>query len=172
MLGYFNAFHCDEQSGGVFSSGAFPPPLNYLNGVWLSFRSMWAIEELEAKFSVDIQDFICSNELEKRPCNLPKPVLVLLKVSIGSRFLHIDKIQNFKEENDFRTFVVLLDEVAEALIEDDVLLPFWDGGLVPLEIERLGHDREDVLDTLSLIERRDRPVAVLFLHILSSDLIY
>lgn len=57
----------------------------------------------------------------------------------------------FKEENDFGTLIILLNKVAKAFVEDDLFLPLWDDGFVLLEIKRLRHDREDVVNVLLLI---------------------
>ena len=53
----------------------------------------------------------------------------------------------------------MLNKVAETLVEDDLLLPLGDDGLVLLEVKRLGHDGEDVVNIVALVKRGDVPMA-------------
>lgn len=68
---------------------------------------------------------------------------------------------HLKEENHSRAFFILLDKVAEALIEDDLLLPLRHHRFVLLEVKRLSHDGDDVINVLSLVKRRDVSIAAI-----------
>lgn len=58
----------------------------------------------------------------------------------------------FKEQYDFGAFVMLLNKVAKTFIEDDLLLPLRDDWFVLLEVIRLGHDGENVVNVFLLIK--------------------
>lgn len=62
------------------------------------------------------------------------------------------KVSHFEEQYDSGASVILLDKVAKAFIEDDVFLPLRDNGFVLLEVERLSHDWENVINVLLLIK--------------------
>lgn len=78
MLREFDAFHRNIKGGCVFVSGVLPPPLDHLNGFRLSLRPRWRAEELEAKFTVDIQHTIRANKL-KDGGKIVKEVLKITK---------------------------------------------------------------------------------------------
>jgi len=69
-------------------------------------------------------------------------------------------MSHFKEKYNSGTFRLLLHEVAEAFVEDDLLLPLGDDGFVLLEVKWLSHDGEDVVHGVLLVKRGDRPMAV------------
>lgn len=70
MLREFNAFHCNIKGGCIFVTGVLPPPLDHLNCFRLSLCPRWRAEELEAKFTVNIQHTICANKLEDTGTNM------------------------------------------------------------------------------------------------------
>lgn len=57
----------------------------------------------------------------------------------------------FKEQDDSGA-VVMLEKVAETFIEDDLFLPLRDDWFVLLEVIRLGHDGENVVNAFLLIK--------------------
>lgn len=83
MLREFNAFHRNIKSGCVFVPGVFPPPLDHLNCFGLSFCPRWRAEELEAKFTVDIQHTICADKLEGTGENMK---LIYSMIAIQNNF--------------------------------------------------------------------------------------
>ena len=74
-------------------------------------------------------------------------------------FVFYLKRSDLEEEYDPWRVAAVLQEVSQALVEDDLLLPLRDGGLVLLEVERLGHDGQNMLHALLLVERRHRSIA-------------
>lgn len=64
MLREFNAFHRNIKGGGIFVSGGLLPPLDHLNCFRLPLCTRWRAEELQAKFTVDIQHTVCANKLK------------------------------------------------------------------------------------------------------------
>lgn len=64
MLREFNALHRNVKGGCVFVSGVLPPPVHHLNCFMLPLCPGWRTEELEAKFTVDIQHTIGANKLK------------------------------------------------------------------------------------------------------------
>lgn len=57
----------------------------------------------------------------------------------------------FKEEDDSGVSIILANKVTKTLIEYDLFLPLRDNGFAPLEVERLSHDGENVVDILLLV---------------------
>lgn len=64
MFREFNAFHRNIKGGSVFVSEELPP-LDHLNRFRLSLCPSWRAEELEAKFTVDIQHTIRAYKLNR-----------------------------------------------------------------------------------------------------------
>lgn len=69
-------------------------------------------------------------------------------------------VPDLKEENDLGTFLIVFDKVTKALIEDDLFLPLWHNRFVLLEVKRLRHDGDDVINVLLLVKRGDMSMAV------------
>lgn len=68
---------------------------------------------------------------------------------------------HLKEENHSGAFFILLHKVTKALVEDDLLLPLRQHRLVLLEVKRLSHDGDDVINVLLLVKRGDVSIAVI-----------
>ena len=76
-----------------------------------------------------------------------------------------------KKEHNSRAFMVILEEISKALVEDDLLIPLWNCWFVLLEVKRLGDDGKDMLHTLLLVEWRDRAVTAKYGEGHKNDLI-
>lgn len=59
---------------------------------------------------------------------------------------------NLKKQQHSRRFIIILHEITEAFVEDDLLVPLWNGRFVFLKVEGLSYDGQDVLDVLLFIE--------------------
>lgn len=66
MLREFYAFHCDIESGCVFGPGILPPPLHHIDRLAVALWPRRRAEQLEAKFTVDVQDTIRTDKLRDR----------------------------------------------------------------------------------------------------------
>lgn len=63
MLRKLDAFHCNIKGWWVFVPGVHPPPLKRLDCFRLPLCPRWRTVQLEAKFTINIQYTICTNNL-------------------------------------------------------------------------------------------------------------
>lgn len=63
MLRKLDAFHCNIKGWWVFVPGVHPPPLKRLDCFRLPLCPRWRTIQLEAKFTINIQHTICTNNL-------------------------------------------------------------------------------------------------------------
>lgn len=63
MLRQLDAFHCNIKGWWVFVPGVHPPPLKGLDCFRLPLCPRWRKIQLEAKFTINIQHTICTNNL-------------------------------------------------------------------------------------------------------------
>lgn len=62
------------------------------------------------------------------------------------------EVSYFKEKYNSGAFIILFHKVTKAFIEDDLFLPLRDDGFVLLEVKRLSHDGEYVVNVILLIK--------------------